>query len=213
MPGPNRQSIDGRGGSRPGIVSAARLAQSLAQATLREPDRFAALLLRLPPGANGTYYSAILDNLAFKNPPQNLSEQDKAQRHLPGLELLEPVVIRTLDRGESDHSRSLCRMLREFSDLEWPMGVIERVVTTAAQQQDPPPLIIPHGGAAQQEGTVQFLETQSINRMRGKAAWTIKTLLWADTDRWPVLRPLAECFCPTATQRSAWPPCLSVGRC
>lgn len=155
-----------RGGQLVG--DAGTQAQVLETLTKEDPQRFARLLLAIPPGIAEAYVSAILRGLAGAR---------------LGCQLLVDVCRHARDLGGSDTNRWLVRLIQTHAAGTLDDEFIETVANVAVG--DPDPAERPPG----EPWNAGSIDSAALNSTRGAAALAIGQLVFEDPARLPLVEP------------------------
>ncbi len=171
------------------------LSADLRAITGREPERFARIALRIPENTPSEFLSAILSGLGYsRNPPQDLSDEQKKQWRSPSHEALEdvlslPAVRKLVDSHDVSDGSAFCAVLRNHSEYPWSSEVLGMLVKIAQNHADPRPGEYSASSNHDRHGSSQSLETNALNSTRGAAGYAIRSILFASHDRFAELQP------------------------
>ena len=172
---------------------AEQLSGFLADFTRKERDRFASLVMKMPKDLNPAYFSAILDGLSSRFTQGN--EEEKAEKQKINATPTENF-LKVIDRLHSLPDRpggsSILHCIRVLSGRSLPSRILEIVSYYATSDPDPETDIWQtnaNNGTRYYSGDPY---SHGINSVRGKAAQTIASLLYADQSRLDALRPSLE---------------------
>lgn len=143
-------------------------AQVLEVLTKEDPDRFARLMLRIPPGTAEPYVSAVLRGLADVR---------------VGHDLLLAVCRHARDIGGSDANRWLVRLIERSAAGPVEGELIDMVVSIAIGDPDP-------GTRGPEEPwNAGSIDGAALNSTRGAAAFAIEKLIAEEPARLPLVEP------------------------
>ena len=167
-------------GDRPSFVGgqlvggAVELSRDLEKLAAENPARFSALVIRMEATVPPIYFGAILRGLSGKG---NGSGR-------PGtLEQICLVLRRIRDLGAQVYPREIAGAIGALSDEALPDDTVQMLVQVA--QKDPDPESDGWDFRKDEESPI----TQAINSARGAAAMALAQLLFADRNRWHILKP------------------------
>ena len=172
---------------------AEQLSGLLADFTRKERDRFASLAMRMPDDLHPHYFSAILDGLSSRF-TQGTEEKKADQQKIEATPT--ETFLKIIDRLHSLPDRpggsSILHCIRVLSGRSLPSRILEIVSYYATSDPDPETDIWQtnaNNGSRYYSGDPY---SHGINSVRGKAAQTIASLLYADQSRLDALRPSLE---------------------
>jgi hypothetical protein len=88
------------------------------------------------------------------------------------------------EKNELNMKMSFCRMIRDRASEKWTEGIINRVISIALDVDD----------TSNDDYDTDDLRARSLNSVRGSAANALSSLLWADYDRYDLLRQAISCL-------------------
>jgi len=174
-------------------TSVRQFSNSLQRIAKRFPERFGKLALRFPDNVKPSYISAILDGCCQKSPDANLPEEERQSWHPAAVETVEAILEKFPPDDDRETAMSFCRLISERSEENWSDKTLARLIHYAQYHTDlePGKLNIDCNKSAD-EASVEALFQNTINCVRGVAAWAIKRLLWDRKDLLEKLRPGIE---------------------
>lgn len=150
------------------VAGAWSQAQVLETLTKEDPQRFAQLLLVIPPGTNEAYLGAILRGLATGRLE---------------IDLLVGVCRHAHDLGGSEANRWLVHLVRAHAAGTLPDELVQLVADIAVRDPDP---------AGREPGETwngRSIDSAAINSTRGAAALALGDLLAEDSERLALVEP------------------------
>ncbi|MBN1974419.1 MAG: hypothetical protein JW787_12330 [Sedimentisphaerales bacterium] len=158
----------------------------------RFPVRFAKLALKFPQDIDPSYISAILDGIKTTK-PQDIPEEEKSSWEPAKIEVIEAILEKFPLSNENNIAQSFCWLIRERAEEDWSNSVIDRLIDYAINHPD-----LETGklnvlcDISSDEATIDDLEQNAINCVRGNAASAIGKLLWEHSDFIDKLKPALE---------------------
>lgn len=146
----------------------------------RDPNRFVALARKFTQDVDRHYWQAIFSIASKNSAPDGQADWEQAD-----FSSLQDIVEKSLLHPEKDEYNMCCSFLRLVEDRageDWSKTIIDRIMFLA--QDYPDPYI--------DREDIKDLETSSLNCVRGVAAHTIARMLWADENRYLLLKPIID---------------------
>ncbi len=163
--------------------------RSMAQ---RQPERFAKLASLFPSDTHRAYGGAILAGLAWpgNQPP---SEDWSPPTHAALEAMLQLRAMQALIcSDDSEGARNFCDLLGCYPKYPWSETALQRLVWVAQHHSDPNPAYYPIGSSNQGSEVFDRLDDNALNVTRGRAAFAISKLLFAQPALFEALRPALE---------------------
>jgi hypothetical protein len=159
--------------------------------TQRYPERFARLILRLPPTANPAFLKAVLAGLAW--PDDRPQEGWSPPSHRALEDFLALPVVEIMARGQ-DHedAKALCRLLGRYPEYPWSERAIGLLTWVAQHHCDPEPGVFSTDSPQGESEDFDRLEQNALNTTRGVAGFAIRRLLFKQPALFAGLRPALE---------------------
>ena len=164
-----RYSTGERGGGLGLKGDAQELARVLGVETMRDPERFGALLLRFDRATHPAYANAVLRSLGDEEARADATVAFAAMRHVDAL-------------GRSENDREMTAALVAHLDTEIPEDILAMILRRALHSPDPEAerwLEVGSDGEPAWGGDPEFF---GINTVRGNAARALGDLLIRDAD-------------------------------
>lgn len=149
----------------------------------REPQRFAALALRVPLDALPCYWAALLDALRLTKPPDQAPDSWQPASHAQ----CHAVLGRVRYQEHREIALSFCRCIDERPDCGWPLEIVQTLCRYAGDHPDPG-----DDGQVMPADAEDRLDIEAINTVRGRAAEAISALLFEDRSLFSSLQPSLE---------------------
>lgn len=192
---PNVRRRDGRWRRRNGDgfmeSSVEQFSSDLRMAAKREPERFARLALRFPPQVAPDYFGAVLDAATDTQPPSEVPEEERT-----GWKPASPSSVEALlGRWSGDDAataRSYCWVVERRADVRPSETVLKRLEDLASHPDPKPGQLNFRCDHAASACSVDDLEQNTINCVRGLVACAVESILFHEPDLLPRLRPLCE---------------------
>ncbi len=146
----------------------------------RNPQRFAALALRVPLDADPCYWAAFLHGLRFVRSPEQTATDWKPATD----EQCHAILMRIGYRAHSEVGRAWCRCAEARGDINWRPEVVQLITRYATEHPDPQA-----DGTFVGEGTQDRLDIEAVNSVRGVAAHALRHMLFEDRDLYPAVKP------------------------
>ena len=166
------------------------------QIAKRFPERFGQLALRFPDDVHSLYKAAILNGIKQTKPKEIPDDEKAAWRPAPAT-LVEQVLAKFVGTIDETYAITFCRLLRDRAEERWPDAALRQLTDYACNHPDPEngKLCIGNdsGNFDSDQATVDNLENNAMNCVRGCAALAIGEQLWNHSD-------LLDQFRPTITQ-------------
>lgn len=167
-----------------------QFADDLRALARRFPSRFAKLALRFPPDTHPSYIAAILDGVKATKPDE-IPQEEKGSWQPAGIDAIEAIFEK---HGLSDNrsvAHDFCWLIKARADEKWSDRTIDRLLDYAMHHPDPQEDESDSRRANQKEGewTVDDLNTNAINCIRGVAGVAIGALLWKHSESLQKLKP------------------------
>ena len=177
--------------------SVAFFARDLEYVARRSPSRFARLALTFSDSTHFKYKSAILDALQ-ETAPKDLSDDEVVGWAPADHELVLAVLEKFKCEDEGDFPSRFCRFMSRRAEEKWPEQVVSKLVGYATSHPHPEPKALAignfGGGFDSDSSTVQDLEGNAINCVRGKAAGAIAQLLGCHEALLGQVKAAVECL-------------------
>ena len=167
-------------GDRPTFVGgqlvggAVELSRDLKKLAAENPIRFSALVNRMEGALPPIYFGAIL---------RGLTDKRNGSGRAGNLEQVCSVLRRIRDLGAQVYPREIAGAIGALSDEALPDDIVQMLLQVA--QKDPDPESDCWDFRKDEESPI----TQAINSARGAAAMALAQLLFADRNRWNILKP------------------------
>lgn len=172
--------------------------RDLQQVAKRFPTRFGRLALRFPDDVHSSYRAAILDGLQ-QTEPRDVPDDEKAAWEPAPVALVEQVLARFAGTSGRDYASSFCWLLYHRAEERWSDAAYRQLVEYACGHPDPEDgkLCVgnKNGGFDSAEATVENLENNALNCVRGVAALAIGQQLWNHSDLLDQFRPAITQLC------------------
>lgn len=176
--------------------SVSQFSTSLERAANSEPERFANLLLSFPEDVNPSYVTAIFRIFERTQPESNIIEEMKINWQPVSVETILQCINKFYDLGNREKAIAFCRLIKERADEEWPDHTINKLIELATQHPDlemDKLNIYSSGWDGNMESiSIEDLEHNTINCVRGVAAQAIGNLLWEHPLLLEKLKPAIE---------------------
>jgi hypothetical protein len=157
----------------------------LEQIAKRFPERFGQLALRFPDNVHSLYKAAILDGIK-QTEPKEVPDDEKATWRPAPASLVEQVLAKFVGTIDETYAITFCRLLRDRAEERWPDAALRQLMDYASHHPDPESgkLCIGNnsGNFDSAQATVDNLENNAINCVRGVAALAIGEQLWNHPD-------------------------------
>lgn len=164
----------------------------------RFPERFGRLGLKFPDGVQSSYRAAILDGLQ-QTEPKEVPDEEKATWTPASVALVEQVLAKFGGRLGRTYASSFCWLLYHRAEERWSDTAYQQLVEYACHHPDPQngKLCIGNqsGNFDSDEATVDNLENNSINSVRGVAALAIGQQLLHHSELFRQFRPAITRSC------------------
>jgi hypothetical protein len=168
-------------------------ARDLGSAAKANPARFAELALRMPTDVPAAYLSAVIGGLEQKEPSSDVPEADRGKWRPATPEQVEAVLRRHPPSDEREQAMRLCWMVRNRADAHWSGGILQHLTRYATGHADPKPGELSCGiGGKDEDTSVEVLQHNALNCVRGAAANAIEAMLFEHCDWLDRLRPTIE---------------------
>jgi hypothetical protein len=172
--------------------------QDLEQIAKRFPERFGRLALRFPDDVPSSYTAAILEGLTQVE-PKEVSDDEKAAWAPAPVALVEQVLAKFGNTLSGTYASSFCRLLRDRAEDRWSDAALRRLLDYACCHSDPDDGRLCIGSRSgkldSDEATVENLEDDSLNCVRGIAALAIGQQLWNHPDLLSQFQPAITQVC------------------
>lgn len=157
----------------------------LEQITKRFPERFGQLTLRFPDDVHPLYQAAILGGLKQAE-PREVPEDEKAAWRPAPVPLIEQVLTKFGCNADQTYAMTFCRLLRDRAEERWSDAALRQLMDYACHHRDPEAgkLCIGNksGNFESAEATVENLENNALNCVRGVAALAVGEQLWKHSE-------------------------------
>jgi hypothetical protein len=165
--------------------SITHFADDLRAISCRYPERFGQLALKFPKDVNTHYLAAILNGIKTVK-PENLPSEEQASWKPAKIRTIE-AILETFQVGDDyNTATTFCWLLHGRPDENWSDKTIDRLLRYARFHEDPIPgrlNIYSHvTGNNVNTASVQSLEDNKLNCVRGVAGLAIGALLWKHPD-------------------------------
>ncbi|MEE9294613.1 MAG: ATP-binding protein [Phycisphaerae bacterium] len=174
----------------PGVVGEASLrhfAEDLGEAAHKNPQRFAALALRIPKDATPAYFSSLVSAVSKTDAPPGVDGWEPAS-----VAELEAILDHVGDCADVGYVQSMCRAVRERDDGRWSDATIARIVSHVRHPHPAPEEFTVYGQEGDEKTSVPDVANTSINCVRGVVASALTELLWRRADAFDRLLPAAQ---------------------
>jgi hypothetical protein len=178
----------------------------------REPGRFARLAVRIPKGSFPGYLSHIVDALSLCDPPDTVKETASSWEQATASEI-EAVLDHVGYSEDRNQAMSYCRLIRTRADIDWSESALRQLARYAIEHPHPDRDEWTVGSHDSKGNTIPDVVNTSINCVRGCAAMTVSTLLFARRHVPDALKPTLERLVEdeaTAVRISATTVCLAM---
>ena len=178
-----------------GVGGAIELSRGLQALVQEDPQRFARLVIRMDASLHPAYFEAILKGLARTEDggrgPGTLTQVCTALRRITSI-------------GADVRRAEIAGVIGVLAAEPIPDDILAMLCEIAQYDADP------QADEWQNRGPSYEPLDQAVNSARGAAAFAMSNLLFADHDRWPILRPTVERLArdPVLAVRSAAALCL-----
>jgi len=171
--------------------SVIQFSQNLENVARRYPDRFARLALKLPEDVHSDYKAAILSGCQHGE-PNAVPEAERALWRPASVHLLEEVLHKFGRDDSRSYALQFCWLMQARANETWPAAAIDRLLDYARNHPDPEPegMVIGNvgGGFDLAKATVETLCNNSLNCVRGAAAFAVAAQLRCHTDLLPTFK-------------------------
>ncbi|HNS20579.1 MAG TPA: hypothetical protein PKH24_08765 [Sedimentisphaerales bacterium] len=156
----------------------------------RFPSRFARLALRFPPDAHPSYIAAILDGVKSTK-RDDIPQTERASWQPADVAAIEAIFDRHTLGDNRSVAHDFCWLIKARADEKWSDKTIDRLLDYAMYHPDPreAELNIRRANQKEEECTVDDLNTNAINCIRGVAGVAIGALLWEHPELLDKLKP------------------------
>ncbi len=178
--------------------SVGMFSKDMQQMARRFPERFGRLALRFPDDAPPSYRAAVLEGLKqteFKDEP----DASKAAWRPASVPLIERVLTRFAATPGRNYASSVCWLLHDRAEERWSDATYVLLAEYACNHPDPDngKLCIgnQNGSFDADAATVENLENNALNCVRGIAALAMGQQLWNHADLLERFRPVIVRLC------------------
>ncbi len=161
--------------------SVRQFSQDLQRVAKRFPERFGQLALRFSADAHPDYAAAILDALK-ETEPKEVPDDEKAAWAPATTSLVEAVLAKFSDTSSRTYASRFCWLMADRAEERWSDQAIQQLSDYAVGHSDPGNNALCVGNRSgnfnADEASVDNLENNAINCVRGVAARAIGQQLW-----------------------------------
>ena len=162
-----------------GEASPRHFAEALGTAAKGNPQRFAALALKIPRNSDPRFFTSILQALGQSVKDSSL-EPIKTEE-------LEAIIAHVGGCNDAEYVLTLCRIVESHREARWSDDVVDRVLSYVDHPEPVPSVFTVHKGADANGESEPDVGMTAINCVRGCVAGAVRHLLWANPDAYDKL--------------------------
>ncbi|MEQ8785532.1 MAG: hypothetical protein RIC55_04505 [Pirellulaceae bacterium] len=173
-------------------TSVEMFARDLRTAALREPERFSRLALRLPDAVPPDYLAAIMQSLHVQSPPSEVRDDRRADWSPASATSVQAVLEHIPRSAEAELCCAFCTIIVHRDDIEVSEKIVHRLADLVDHCDPDGDTLHVHCNQRASQCSVQVLEHNAINCVRGLAAHAIAAILFRRPDLLDRFRPEIE---------------------